>query len=140
MKYCVLRSQCEMKFALTFAKQIFHSAAISHGEAIFHSPKANFVEKSTHCLGRQMCAFFWQITAILIKGSYLCFLYPLYLMGVNLFIKGVHSAKNMCYAWNFKLARQRCSLHLKLHLKDDNCQDISQTKSHIDPYCSCQKE
>ena len=31
----------------TFAKQIFHSVAISHGEAIFHSPKANFVEKST---------------------------------------------------------------------------------------------
>ena len=35
-----------MKFAFTFAKQIFHSEAISHGEAIFHSPKANFVEKS----------------------------------------------------------------------------------------------
>ena len=43
----------------TFAKRIFHSEAISHGKAIFHSPKANFVEKSTHCLGRQMCAFFW---------------------------------------------------------------------------------
>ena len=63
----LLRSQCEMKFAhiriseyFTFAKQIFHSVAISHGEAIFHSPKANFVEKSTHCLGRQMCAFFWR--------------------------------------------------------------------------------
>ena len=27
----------------TFAKQIFHSVAISHDEAIFHSPKANFV-------------------------------------------------------------------------------------------------
>ena len=41
-----------MKFAyiraseyFTFAEQIFHSGAISHGEAIFHSPKANFVEK-----------------------------------------------------------------------------------------------
>ena len=31
----------------TFAKQIFHSVAISHGEAIFHSPKANFTEKKT---------------------------------------------------------------------------------------------
>ena len=36
MKYCALRSQCEMKFAhirvseyFTFAKQIFHSVAIS---------------------------------------------------------------------------------------------------------------
>ena len=27
---------------------------------LFHLPaRANFVEKSTHCLGRQMCAFFW---------------------------------------------------------------------------------
>ena len=41
----------------TFAKQIFHSGAISHGKAIFHSPKANFVEKSTHCLGRQCVLF-----------------------------------------------------------------------------------
>ena len=30
---------------LTFAKQIFHSEAISIGEAKFHSPQANFVEK-----------------------------------------------------------------------------------------------
>ena len=58
MKYCSHRSQCEMKFAhiraseyFTFAKQIFHSEAISHGKAIFHSPKANFVEKST-CFGK----------------------------------------------------------------------------------------
>ena len=29
----------------TFAKQIFHSEAISLGEAKFHSPQANFVEK-----------------------------------------------------------------------------------------------
>ena len=29
----------------TFAQQIFHSEAISLGEAKFHSPKANFVEK-----------------------------------------------------------------------------------------------
>ena len=36
MKYCALRSHCEMKFAhirvseyFTFAKQIFHSVAIS---------------------------------------------------------------------------------------------------------------
>ena len=53
-------SQCEMKFAhirvseyFTFAKQIFHSAAISLAR------RANFVEKSTHLSGRQMCAFFW---------------------------------------------------------------------------------
>ena len=32
---------------LTFAQQIFHSEAISYCEAIFHSPKANFIEKST---------------------------------------------------------------------------------------------
>ena len=51
--------RCEMKFAhirvseyFTFAEQIFHSKAIS----LAH--RANFVEKSTHCLGRQMCAFF----------------------------------------------------------------------------------
>ena len=30
---------------LTFAKQIFHSEAISLGKAKFHSPQANFVEK-----------------------------------------------------------------------------------------------
>ena len=36
-----------------FASQIFHSKAISLAR------RANFVEKSTHCLGRQMCAFFW---------------------------------------------------------------------------------
>jgi len=48
-----------MKFA-TFAKQIFHSEAISLGEAKFHSPQANFVEKSTHLSGRQMSAFFWR--------------------------------------------------------------------------------
>ena len=55
-----LRSMWNEIRLFTFAKQIFHSEAISHGEAIFHSPKANFVEKSTHCLGRQMCAFFWR--------------------------------------------------------------------------------
>ena len=54
-----LRSMWNEIRLFTFAKQIFHSGAISHGGAIFHSPKANFVEKSTHCLGRQMCAFFW---------------------------------------------------------------------------------
>ena len=32
---------------LTFAEQIFHSEAISLGEAKFHSQKANFIEKST---------------------------------------------------------------------------------------------
>ena len=64
MKYCSLRSQCEMKFAhirvseyFTFAKQIFH--AVSKASA-FHLPvRANFVEKSTHLSTRQMCAFFW---------------------------------------------------------------------------------
>jgi len=39
----------------TFAKQIFHSEAISLGEAKFHSPQANFVEKSTSA--EQMCFF-----------------------------------------------------------------------------------
>jgi len=48
-----------MKFAhirvseyFTFAEQIFHSEAISLAR------RANFVEKSTHLSGRQMCAFF----------------------------------------------------------------------------------
>ena len=40
----------------TFAEQIFHSEAISLANM------ANFVEKSTHCLGRQMCAFFCEET------------------------------------------------------------------------------
>ena len=36
--------RCEMKFAFfILAKQIFHSTAISHGKAIFYSPKANFI-------------------------------------------------------------------------------------------------
>ena len=58
MKYCSLWSRCEMKFVcirvseyFTFAMQIFHSEAISLAR------RANFVEKSTHCLDRQMCAF-----------------------------------------------------------------------------------
>ena len=45
----------------------FASANISHLRSkyftakLFHLPaRANFVEKSTHCLGRQMCAFFWR--------------------------------------------------------------------------------
>ena len=36
-----------------FASQIFHSKAISLAR------RANFVEKSTHCLGRQMFCFCW---------------------------------------------------------------------------------
>ena len=51
-----------MKFAhvrvsehFTFAKQIFHSEAISLGGAKFHSQQANFVEKSTSA--EQMCFF-----------------------------------------------------------------------------------
>ena len=58
LKYCSLRSQCEMKFAhirvseyFTFAEQIFHSEAISLAR------RANFVEKSTHLSGRQMFCF-----------------------------------------------------------------------------------
>ncbi len=50
--------RCEMKFAhirvsayFTYAKQIFHSEAISLAR------RANFVKKSTHCPYRQMCAF-----------------------------------------------------------------------------------
>ena len=45
----------------------FAPANISHLRSkyftakLFHLPeRANFVEKSTHCLGRQMCAFFWR--------------------------------------------------------------------------------
>ena len=38
-------AESEIKFAITFAKQIFYSEAISHYEVIFHSPKANFIEK-----------------------------------------------------------------------------------------------
>ena len=38
-----------MKYALTLAQPIFHSEAISHGAAIFHRPKAYFVEKEKHC-------------------------------------------------------------------------------------------
>ena len=41
---------------LTFAKQIFHSEAISLGEAKFHSPKANFVEKRPTLTS---WSFFW---------------------------------------------------------------------------------
>ena len=50
-----LRSMWNEIRLFTFAKQIFHRGAISHGEAIFHSPKANFTEKS-HSLARM--AFF----------------------------------------------------------------------------------
>ena len=52
-----LRSMWNKIRLFTFAKQIFHSEAISHGEAIFHSPKANFVEKSTH-LSVDKCVLF----------------------------------------------------------------------------------
>ena len=54
----------------TFAKQIFHSEAISHGEAIFHSPKANFVEKSTHLSTKTMCAFFNEIRLRRVKYGF----------------------------------------------------------------------
>ena len=42
-----LRSMWNEIRLFTFAKQIFHSGAISLGEAKFHSPQANFAEKST---------------------------------------------------------------------------------------------
>ena len=35
-------AESEIKFALTFAKQIFHSEAISHYKVIFHSPQGEF--------------------------------------------------------------------------------------------------
>ena len=41
---------------LTFAKQIFHSEAISLGGAKFHSPQANFVEKRPTLAS---WSFFW---------------------------------------------------------------------------------
>ena len=37
----------------------FHRVAISSTAGGFLPPTADLVEKSTHCLGRQMCAFFW---------------------------------------------------------------------------------
>ena len=46
--------RCEMKFAFSHLRSKYFTAEL------FHLPaRANFVEKSTHCLGRQMCAFFW---------------------------------------------------------------------------------
>ena len=37
----------------------FHHVEISSTLSGFIPTKADLVEKSTHCLGRQMCAFFW---------------------------------------------------------------------------------
>ena len=37
----------------------FHREAISSIAGGFIPQKADLVEKSTHCLGRRMCAFFW---------------------------------------------------------------------------------
>ena len=37
-----------------FIAKRFHPTQVG-----FLPPSADFVEKSTHCLGRQMCAFFW---------------------------------------------------------------------------------
>ena len=45
VKYCSFVAMWNEIRLFTFAKQIFHSVAISHGEAIFHSPKANFTKK-----------------------------------------------------------------------------------------------
>ena len=42
----------------TFATQIFHSGAISRGEAKFHSPQANFVEKREQV--KDLLSFFWR--------------------------------------------------------------------------------
>ena len=47
--------RCEMKFASSRAKRISHAKHISRSEGVFHSPKANFTEKS-HSLSRM--AFF----------------------------------------------------------------------------------
>ena len=54
----------------TFAKQIFHSETISLGEAKFHSPKANFVEKA-HL--RCRCAFFWRVLTEKMPSYFLLF-------------------------------------------------------------------
>ena len=52
-------SQCEMKFAHIREANISHLRSKYFTAKLFHLPaRANFVEKSTHCLGRQMCAFF----------------------------------------------------------------------------------
>ena len=45
VKYCSFVAMWNKIRLFTFAKQIFHSGAISLGEAKFHSPKANFTEK-----------------------------------------------------------------------------------------------
>ena len=47
--------RCEIKFASSRAKRISHAKHISRSEGVFHSPKANFTEKS-HPLSRM--AFF----------------------------------------------------------------------------------
>ena len=48
--------QCEMKFASSRAKRISHAKHISRSEGVFHSPKANFVEKALAFAS----AFSWQ--------------------------------------------------------------------------------
>ena len=47
MKYFAF-AKCEIKFAITFAQQIFHSEAISYALAYFTRRKANFIEKERH--------------------------------------------------------------------------------------------
>ena len=49
-----------MKFAHIREANISYLQSKYFTAKLFHLPaRANFVEKSTHCLGRQMCAFFW---------------------------------------------------------------------------------
>ena len=51
----------EMKSASSLpALAGFHHEVISSTAGGFLPTKADFVEKSTHRLGRQMCAFFWR--------------------------------------------------------------------------------
>ena len=50
-----------MKFATSHLRSKYFTAELFHmAKPYFTRRRANFVEKSTHCLGRQMCAFFWR--------------------------------------------------------------------------------
>ena len=51
----------EIKSALTIpTKSDFIAKRFHLTQVGFLPPSADLVEKSTHCLGRQMCAFFWR--------------------------------------------------------------------------------
>ena len=57
-------------------QRISHAKRISRTKCISQIPLGiYFVEKSTHCLGRQMCAFFWrrQRDSFLVRAKHLRF-------------------------------------------------------------------